>query len=1203
MQELEAGRVGNVVERWRTTGYAPFPGEDWDLAYSWLQKVTVYTESVLQTRLQTALQTVNSLTHRGTQLERTNSELQTENKLLKSLSNRTPTRSNPETIHLKSQISLLKQGIKERDNEISDLSKEIEINNHEIERLSLLLAHFKAEKQSKSTESQSEDLRRLLQEVQELKEERKILVKSQDDCDRLKIIINDQEKLISELQNRENPRENAVLEELKSTKRHLKDLEKQHLEEIEELRESKNAEKRILVENLPEISPEIGKINRENEFLKSENEKLAGKIAELESKLVVLESNLSKSQGKISILSREKTELELNIEENHEKIHELERNLSILRLNFEGEVSEKAAILDINKDYYLTQIEGLKAKNEALEREIERGNEVKEGDFTGEMLVKQYSERVEEAERELKAALEEGERHYYRVKELEGASVRLDEATTELEILKQEYLQSLEDHRAFELTSRTSILDLTSKLKQNSDKSAEIESHFAICKSHLRLKEEEIVHLTGLIDQYKRQIEDCRDLLAGELPNSKRAKAYAAGLACDWDLVGKISDQLEAIEELQEKLNTAEKRINEQKALISTLEIEKNDFKDRSQRLENELIQVETASKSLEKDYKSRLETFQRSLTEQKEALRQSHEELMRRSSDLQADMHRYELQKEQDAMTDREMRRERELTMERDRESEGLSSDEVRRFSEASILSVTEAMETIGNMLDEWRKSLHPALQAKLPVRKIAMKGEINSDLGSIKSAVAGLIADFHVVSGTKVLDTSAEYENTLDFAKRLLQRFDREGGHVEEALIVQLIIEKLSLEREIKKKTAQLIEDDRFLAHAEGLKDEGNRVKWVTARWQESENEAYRLRSQYCENTKRLEDFFEEKGVGDRGTETLAELRKQVKSLRKELQDQSEKYKVIDETRKSEGNLRPVVHQTAVENLLNDMKSQQIQQKAMFENKEKTWREAMRRLKDGLQQYFTLNLSSVGKGDLTDSPGIFVSLILEAVETSRKKSSEELTSQQRASSHLQVELDSWLSKQEAWETEKATLKRNHDRTLSEAEKLRNEVSKGKELIDKVMNDYRELARRAETEIPEENYNRGLVDGEIIAKKEKKRLKLVISEYRDQMEQLKVKYEGLQDKVVALTAQVGKLQQEKQQLMEEVRVGESRMDLRSRVSTILQRTRTMQSRVGENGRDQDIDFDLQKPILESHDSSQMSFEGNKDVVTPPAQD
>jgi hypothetical protein len=79
---------------------------------------------------------------------------------------------------------------------------------------------------------------------------------------------------------------------------------------------------------------------------------------------------------------------------------------------------------------------------------------------------------------------------------------------------------------------------------------------------------------------------------------------------------------------------------------------------------------------------------------------------------------------------------------------------------------------------------------------------------------------------------------------------------------------------------------------------------------------------------------------------------------------------------------------------------------------------------------------------------------------------------------------------------------------------------------------------------------------------------------------------------VVSLTAQNAKLQQEKQQLMEESRLSMSKFNLKSRTSMILQRTRTLQSRLGENGRDQDLDFDLPKPIKEqeSQSSLQLSF-------------
>ena len=1163
----------------------------------------LYREEVLQMRFQALLQGAEDLKRTISQKNRTIAELQTENKLLKSLSVRSPTRSTSETLVLKAQIASLTQGVAERDAEIADLAAELTLSNQEVERVGLLAANLKAERTSEASNSGNEDVLRLLREVQDLKEERKELKKGLDDCDRLKDFIKQQESLIFDLQKHQIDPKSTLEEELRTTKRHLKDLESLHLEEIEDLRELLSAETR---KHERTVEAREGRLREGGEW-RAVSERLAGANAELQSKLAVCEQKV----GKLQVLEGQKRDLEANWEEAQATIRAYERSIAGLKTQLEARSSGQMTLEDLNSARLQPQLEATLAENSVLQAEVQRLSSLQPADFPSELLLQQSSDRLEELQSDLQTALAEAQRHYGRAKELEGVAERLDEATTELEILRLEYSQGMEENRAQQASNRSLLSDLTAQLKDTSDQLASTQSSFALTLSHLRLKEEEIVQLTELIEQYKRQIQDCRDLLAGELPHSKRARAYAAGLACDWDLVGKISEQLGTIEDGKKRVESAEKLGEELKSALAVARSETNEYRSLAETLKNELSQSQSAMKSQELSYKERLDVFQRSLQEQKEALRQSHEDLVRQSSDLQAEIHRYSTQRERDALTDREreaQEREFSLQMQREsafqreqrerenslqRESEVLSSEEARRLSEVSALSVSEVAETIGTMLEAWRRSLDPSLRAKLKTRKLVPKGEITADLSSIKAAVAAMIEDFAVLGETKVLDTSSDYQNTLAFAQRLLQRFDREGGHVEEALIVQIIMEKLSLEREIKKKAEQLLGDERFLSHSEGLKDEGNRVKWVTTRWQESENEAYRLRSQFCENTKRLQDFFEEKGVGDKGVDTMAELRKQVKALRKELQEQGGRLKAAEETRKPEVAVaRPLAQQGAVESLLKDMKAQQAQQRVAFEGKEKAWREALRSLKEGLEDCLGVDGGTVGKVEPTASPGVFVSLLLEAVQGSTKKLSDASSSHHRERAQLQAELDSWQSKQEAWSAEKSTFQRSHERSQSEAEKLKNDLNNTKELLNRVMEELRDLTRRAQTEIPEENYNRGLVDGEIKAKREQKRLKMVISEYRDQLDQMKVKFEGLQDQVVALTAQVARLQQEKQQMTEEARLSASKFDLRSRTSMVLQRTRTLQSRLGENGRDQDLDFEFQKPIkeLESQSSLQLSF-------------
>lgn len=1184
------------MKRWEEVGFEPFGGEDWEQSYNWLRRVMRYREEVMQAHLQGVLQGLEERRRTVDEKARLIAELQNENNLLKSLSVRSPTRSTSELLVLKAQIASLTQGITERNAEIADLTAELAISNQEIERLSILAAHLKVERTSETSDNRSEDVLRLLREVQDLKEERKDLKKGLDDCNRLKDIIKQQEILIFDLQNQQKDRKSTLDEELKATKRYIKDLETRHLEEIEDLRALFSTEKQKYAQITEELE---GK-----EDWRTASERLSVHNAELQAKLVISEQQILKLQANLKGFEREKRDLEGNLEESQGIIRDYERSIADLKAKLED---QSMTLMDLNSRAPLETI------SPSLQTETQHFYP-NQGDFSSEILLKQSSERVEELQTDLQSALNEAQRHYIRAKELEGVAARLDEATTELEILKLEYNECMEEHRAQQASTRSATTELSSKLKDCIGKLATAESTLTLTQSNLRIKEEEIVHLTELIEQYKRQIQDCRDLLAGELPHSKRAKAYAAGLACDWDLVGKISEQLGTIEDLKASLEVLEKECGELKTTNMAVQQEASQYRTISETLKTQLNQAQDAFKTQEIDYKERLDTFQRSLQEQKDALRQSHDELVRRSADLQTELQQFSSQRE--ALTEREreaqerefalqmhknatLQRERELNEQREREytqsreSELLSSDEARRLSELSALNVSEVAESIGNMLEQWKKSLSPTVQARLKTRKIVGKGEISADLSSIKAAVATIIEDFGVVGEQRPLDTSTEYENTLNFAQRLLQRFDREGGHVEEALVVQIIMEKLYLEREIKKKAEQLLNDERFLSRSEGLKEEGNRVKWVTTRWQESENEAYRLRSQFCENTKRLQDFFEEKGVGDKGGETVAELRKQVKALRKELQEQTTRLKAAEETKTQEIVIsKPLAQQSAVESLLKDMKAQQTQQKAAFEGKEKAWREALRSLREGLESHFPMDSATIAKIDPMGSPSVFVSLLLEAVQIGKKKTSEESTSHMREKAQFQAELDSWVSKQEAWEAEKSTLSRTHERAQNETEKLRAELSNMKEMVNRVMEEMKDLTRRAETEIPEENYNRGLIDGELRAKRQQKKLKQVISEYRDQMDQMKVKFESLQDQVVSLTAQNVKLQQEKQQLMEESRLSMSKFNLKSRTSMVLQRTRTLQSRLGENGRDQDLDFDLPKPIkeLESQSSLQLSF-------------
>jgi hypothetical protein len=1197
LQELQAGQGEAAVKRWEEAGFEPFGGEDWEQSYNWLRRVMGYREGVMQAHLQAVLQGSEERQRAVAEKARLIAELQHENKLLKSLSVRSPSRNTSELLVLKAQIASLTQGIAERNAEIADLSAELAISNQEIERLSIVAAHLKVERTSETSENRGEDVLRLLREVQDLKEERKDLKKGLDDCNRLKDIIKHQEILIFDLQKQQKDPQSTLDEELKATKRYIKDLESRHLEEIEDLRALFSTEKQKYAKIVDELE---GK-----EEWRAASERLAVSNAELQSKLAVFEQQASKLQANLKVSEREKRDMEGNLEEAQGTIRAYERSIADLKSQLED---QSMTLMDLNSRAQLEAI------NSSLQAETQRFSTPNQDDFSSEILLKQSSERLEELQTELQSALSEAQRHYIRAKELEGVAARLDEATTELEILRLEYSQCMEENRAQQASNRSATAELSSKLKDFMGKLATAESTLSLNQSNLRIKEEEIVQLTELIEQYKRQIQDCRDLLAGELPHSKRAKAYAAGLACDWDLVGKISDQLGTIEDLKASLEAVEKECGELKSAHLAAQQEASEYRGLSETLKTQLSQAQSAFKAQEVDYKERLDTFQWSLQEQKDALRQSHEDLVRRSADLQTELQQYSSQRQ--ALTEREreaqerefalqmqkeatFQRERELNQQREREftqsreSEVLSSDEARRLSELSALNVSEVAESIGNMLEQWKRSLSPTLQSKLKTRKIVAKGEISADLSSIKAAVAAIIEDFGVVGEPKALDTSTEYENTLNFAQRLLQRFDRDGGHVEEALVVQIIMEKLYLEREIKKKAEQLLGDERFLARSEGLKEEGNRVKWVTTRWQESENEAYRLRSQFCENTKRLQDFFEEKGVGDKGGETVAELRKQVKTLRKELQEQTARVKAVEEAKRQEVVVaKPLAQQSAVDSLLKDMKAQQAQQKAAFEGKEKSWREALRSLREGLESTFPMDSATLAKIDPMGSPSVFVSLLLEAVQSGKKKTSDESTSHLREKAQLRAELDSWISKQEAWEAEKSTLSRTHERAQNETEKLKAELSNAKEMVNRVMEELKDLTRRAETEIPEENYNRGLVDGELRAKRQQKKLKLVISDYRDQMDQMKVKFESLQDQVVSLTAQNAKLQQEKQQLMEESRLSMSKFNLKSRTSMILQRTRTLQSRLGENGRDQDLDFDLPKPIKEqeSQSSLQLSF-------------
>ena len=93
----------------------------------------LYREEVLQMRFQALLQGAEDLKRTISQKNRTIAELQTENKLLKSLSVRSPSRSTSETLVLKAQIASLTQGVAERDAEIADLAAELTLSNQEVE--------------------------------------------------------------------------------------------------------------------------------------------------------------------------------------------------------------------------------------------------------------------------------------------------------------------------------------------------------------------------------------------------------------------------------------------------------------------------------------------------------------------------------------------------------------------------------------------------------------------------------------------------------------------------------------------------------------------------------------------------------------------------------------------------------------------------------------------------------------------------------------------------------------------------------------------------------------------------------------------------------------------------------------------------------------------------------------------------------------
>ena len=189
------------------------------------------------------------------------------------------------------------------------------------------------------------------------------------------------------------------------------------------------------------------------------------------------------------------------------------------------------------------------------------------------------------------------------------------------------------------------------------------------------------------------------------------------------------------------------------------------------------------------------------------------------------------------------------------------------------------------------------PGLRDTRTVASRSRKGEELADrVVAVKQMMGSLTNEVKRGAQRPMEDGDARLEASISQAREVLGRLESSQTDVDKSVVAHLVSNNLNLERELLQRSQSSLRDDgllKTLLASKGTSASDLTSKLALQRWQEAEQEVYKLRSRLVEATSRLEKLYRDKEDEQRTTHA-----DELQSLRKRLEEGTQQIVTLQET-----------------------------------------------------------------------------------------------------------------------------------------------------------------------------------------------------------------------------------------------------------------------------------------------------------------